>query len=158
MDALIDYGSLIIQAINFAIVALVLKKFFFVPYMKYLDEEAHKRKELESKLSESTSLVEKAQSDADDILDKAKIDAKMIATEIVENAHRESAEIVAHAQKDADAARSKGFSDIALERKELYKEMKTRVLDLALKLNAKLFSDPKAHKEFIEKNTQNIEL
>ncbi len=158
MDTLIDYGSLIIQAINFAIVAFVLRKFFFVPYLKYLDEEVEKHITLEKKLADSESIVHAAQSEALDIVEKAKVDAKMIASEIVDNAHREWGEIVAHANKDADAARSKGFSDIALERKELYREIKTRVMDVALKLNAKLFIDPKSHKEFIEKNTASIEL
>lgn len=89
MDTLIDYGSLIIQAINFAIVAFVLRKFFFVPYLKYLDEEVEKHITLEKKLADSESIVHAAQSEALDIVEKAKVDAKMIASEIVDNAHRE---------------------------------------------------------------------
>lgn len=158
MNTLIDFSSLIIQGINFAIVAFVLRKFFFVPYVKYLDEEARKRTELESKLAESEVLVKSAKDEASDIIEKAKVDAKMLASEIVDTAHKDAAEIAQRAARDAEVTRSKGFDDIAHERKALHTEMKTRVLDIALKLNAKLFSDPKAHKDFIEKNIAGVEL
>jgi F-type H+-transporting ATPase subunit b len=107
MDTLIDWGSLLIQGINFAVVAFVLRKFFFVPYIKFLDEEAEKRKDLEEKLSKSTRILDDAHAQADNIIDQAKVDARMIASEITDNARKESSEILARAHSDADIARSK---------------------------------------------------
>lgn len=150
MDTLIDWNSLIIQAINFAIVAFILSRFFFKPYLKFLDEEAIKRKDLEEKLAKQTLILEEAENQATEIMDQARVDARMTATEIVENARKESAEITAKASQDAEATRSKGFADIAGERIAMEGEMKKRVIDVALALNAKIFGDSKAHREFLE--------
>lgn len=107
MDALFDLSSFIIQAVNFVIVALVLRKFIFVPYMKFLDEEALKRKDLEEKLSESDAILLDAKNEAEKMLDQSRVDARMVASEIVENSRKEAREIAERAQRDADVARSK---------------------------------------------------
>lgn len=107
MDALFDLSSFIIQAVNFIIVALVLRKFFFVPYIKFLDEEAMKRKDLEEKLAKSDALLSEAKNDAEKILDQSRVDARMVASEIVENSRKEAREIEERAQRDADVARTK---------------------------------------------------
>lgn len=150
MDTLIDWSSFFIQAINFAIVAFVLSRFFFKPYLKFLDEEAAKRKDLEEKLTKQAHILEEAHNQAANIVDQAKVDARITATEIVENSRKEGAEIVARANKDAELTRSKGFADIASERKTMETEMKKRVIDVALALNAKIFGDSKTHREFLE--------
>ncbi len=157
MDTLFDLSSFIIQGINFLIVALVLRSFFFKPYMKFLDEEAYKRKELESKLAQSDAVLETAKSDAEKLYDQSKVDAKMVASEIVENARKEASEITENASRDADVARSKWFADIAHERKAMAEELKTKVLDIAMKLNAKLFDKNDANVEFLKKNATGVE-
>jgi F-type H+-transporting ATPase subunit b len=150
MDTLIDWSSLVIQTINFAIIAFVLSRFFFKPYLKFLDEEALKRKDLEEKLAKQSHILEEAHNQASNIVDQAKLDARIIASEIVENARTESKEIVERAGKDAEATRSKGFADIASERKMMEIEMKKRVIDVALALNTKIFGDSTSHREFLE--------
>ena len=157
MDTLFDLSSFIIQAINFAIVAFVLRGFFFKPYMKYLEEEAVKRADLESKLAESDSILASAKTDAEKFIDQARVDGKMMGSEIVENARKEASEIAAKSTLDADAARSKGFADVALERKAMAEELKGKVLDIALKLNAKLFDKNDANVEFLKKNATGVE-
>ena len=139
MDTLFDLSSFIIQAINFAIVFIVLRSFIFKPYMKYLEEETAKRQELESKLAESDSILSTAKESAEKIFDQARVDAKMVGSEIVENARKEASEIAARASLDADAARSKGFADVDHERKIMSEELKSKVIDIALKMNTKLF-------------------
>lgn len=89
MNTIFDFSSFIIQAINFAIVALVLRSFIFKPYMKYLEEETAKRALLEKKLADSDALLLNAREESEKIIDKARVDAKMIGTEIVENARKE---------------------------------------------------------------------
>lgn len=158
MDTLIDVGSLVIQAINFFVIAFVLRKFFFVPYVKFLDEEAAKRKDLEEKLAKQTNILEDAHAQADNIVDQARVDARMVAAEITDNARKEASEIVAKAHADADAARTKGFADIEHERKMIKEELKNRVIDVALKMNEKLFSKNDANADFLKNSAKNIEL
>lgn len=107
MDTLIDWNSLIIQTINFAIVAFVLSRFFFKPYMKFLDEETAKRKDLEEKLSKQTHILEEAHNQALNIVDQAKVDARIVSSEIIDNARTEGKELIERANKDAESTRSK---------------------------------------------------
>ena len=150
MDTLIDWGSFLIQIINFAIVAYVLRRFFFVPYLQFLDEEALKRKDLEEKLAKQSHILEEAHNQAANLVDQAKVDARMVASEIIDNARKEGKELAEKATKDAELTRSKGFADIAGERISMENEMKKRVIDVALALNAKVFGESKAHREFLE--------
>ncbi len=156
---LINIPTFIIQTINIAIVIGVLSVFFFRPYLKYLDEEAKSRKSLEEKLQKSAHIVTEAHAQAENIVDQAKVDARLTASEIVENARKEGAEIVAKAHSDADVARSKGFADVAHERKVMADELRTKVIDIALKLNAKIFGEnTKEHAEFLKTQTKDISL
>ena len=154
MDTLIDWGSFLIQIINFAIVAYVLRRFFFVPYLQFLDEEALKRKDLEEKLAKQSHILEEAHNQAANLVDQAKVDARMVASEIIDNARKEGKELAEKATKDAELTRSKGFADIAGERISMENEMKKRVIDVALALNAKVFGESRAHREFLE--TQSV--
>jgi F-type H+-transporting ATPase subunit b len=158
MDTLIDWGSLLIQGINFAVVAYVLRRFFFVPYVQFLDEEADKRKDLEEKLSKSTRILDDAHAQADNIVDQAKVDARIIASEITENARKEGAEILARANNDAEIARSKWFAEIEQERHAILAELRTRVVDVALKMNEKLFGKSEANSLFLKNAENSIEL
>ncbi len=158
MSALFDLSSFIIQAINFIVVAFVLRKFFFVPYMAYLDEEAKKRRTLEAELAKSVNILTDAHNQAANIVDQSKVDAKLIASEIAENARKESVELIKRAHADADAARSKGFDDIALERKMIVEELRSKVIDVALKMNEKLFAKNESNVEFLKTQAKTIEL
>jgi F-type H+-transporting ATPase subunit b len=158
MSALFDLSSFIIQAINFAVVAFVLRKFFFVPYMAYLDAEAIKRRTLEVEIAKSANILTDAHNQATNIIDQSKVDAKLIASEIAENARKESVELIKKAHADADAARSKGFDDIALERKMIIDELRSKVIDVALKMNEKLFAKNESNIEFLKTQAKTIEL
>ncbi|MBC7498113.1 ATP synthase F0 subunit B [Candidatus Gracilibacteria bacterium] len=158
MSALFDLSSFIIQAINFAVVAFVLRKFFFVPYMAYLDAEAIKRRTLEVEIAKSANILTDAHNQATNIIDQSKVDAKLIASEIAENARKESVELIKKAHADADAARSKGFDDIALERKMIIDELRSKVIDVALKMNEKLFAKNESNVEFLKTQAKTIEL
>lgn len=157
MNTLFDFSSFIIQAINFAIVAFVLRGFIFKPYMKYLEEETDKRALLEKKLAESDDILRSAHEESENIIDKARVEAKMMGSEIVENARKEWAEITAHAHADADAARAKWFAQVEQERKAMTEELKDKVLDVALKLNEKLFGKNEANVDFLKKNASSVE-
>jgi F-type H+-transporting ATPase subunit b len=136
---LVNLSSLLIQSVNLAVIIFVLWKFVFSPYLRYLDEEAKKRAQLESQLQKTEYIVKEAHNQAENIIDQSRVDAKMIASEITENARKEATEIVTKAHSDADVARSKGFADVAHERKLIIEELKGRVVDVALKMNEKLF-------------------
>jgi F-type H+-transporting ATPase subunit b len=139
-------------------IAFVLRKFFFMPYVQFLDEEAAKRKDLEEKIAKQTHILDDAHAQADNLIDQARVDARMVASEITDNARKEASELVAKAHTDADAARTKGFADIEHERKMIKEELKSRVIDVALKMNEKLFSKSEANTEFLKNTAKTVEL
>ncbi len=111
----------------------------------------------EEQIAKNENILTQAHNQAANVIDQAKLDAKMIALEITENAHKEATEIVAKAHTDADAARSKGFADIAHERKMIMEELGSRVVEVALKMNEKLFGKNETNTAFIKQSAQNIE-
>ena len=145
---LIDFQSLFIQSVNLAVIIFVLWKFLFSPYLRHLDIEAKKRAELESESAKSKHIIEDAHAQATNIIDQSKLDAKLVASEIVENARKEAAEITARAQADAD---------VAHERKTMADELTKKVLDIAIKMNEKLFGKNETNVEFLKNNAKNID-
>ena len=134
MADLIHVPTLVIQAINLGIIIFVLWKFFFKPYLAFLDVEAQKRVKL----------------------DDARIDAKTMANEIVENARKEAETIRTEAATEAELARKKGFADVEHERKVLADTMKQKVIDVALKMNEKLFGKNEANEQFLKNSHKDI--
>ncbi len=126
--------------------------------MAYLDEEAKKRHTLEAEIAKSVNILTDARNQASNIIDQSKVDAKLIATEIAENARKESIDLIKKAHADADAARAKGFDDIAFERKALVEELKSKVIDVALKMNEKLFSKNDTNVDFLKAQSKEIVL
>lgn len=150
MEGLVDLGSLAIQAVNLGIVAFVLKKFVFSPYLAYLDEEAAKRAELER----STELAAQAEADArakaEAIIDEAKREGKSIREESKTLAKQEASLIVFEANKEADAVRAKGLSDIESERRALEESLRAKVVSVALKINEKVFGKSESNAELVK--------
>ena len=145
MADLIHVPTLVIQAINLGIIVFVLWKFFFKPYLAFLDVEAQKRIKLEEDISSSAHIV-----------DDARIDAKTMANEIVEIARKEAETIRTEAATEAELARKKGFADVEHERKVLADTMKQKVLDVALKMNEKLFGKNEANEQFLKNSHKDI--
>lgn len=158
MGTLFDLWSFIIQGINFLVIALVLRKFFFIPYMKYLNDESLKRADLEARLLDSAEIVNNAHKEADIIIKDARHEAKNMTSTLLENAKWEAAEIINKANIDAENVRLKGMTDIDIERKEMTDTLKKKVLDIAIRLNQKLFGNNEANVDFLKKNTASIEL
>ena len=143
-----DLNALIIQSINLIIIVWVLHRFLFKPYLAFLDEEDAKRTQLEKDHAASVHIIDDAKLEARKILEASNKDAKNAAATILENARKSAEEMALEAQREAEHARQKGFADIEHERKALKEEMQQRVIDVALKMNEKLFG---------EKNDANVE-
>ena len=151
MDAFVNLGSFIIQFINISIIIFVLNKFLFKPYLAYIKAEEKKRQELERAHEEMELLKDEAKKEASEILKEAKKEASEIKKRSESIAKEEALEIVEEAKAEAGKIKNKAELDIENERKNLYAELKDKVLDVALKLNEKLFSKSDANKDFIEK-------
>lgn len=156
MNGFIDWSSLVVQAVNIAIVITVLSKFVFKPYLAHIDAEMETRKSLEEKTRSSDELLKAAKLEADKIIDEAKSKAQETREEARALAKQEASLVLFEANKEADAVRSKGLADVENERTALESGMKTRILEIAIKLNSKLFNDAKTHEALLEKFAKDL--
>ncbi len=150
MEGLVDLGSLAIQAVNLGIVAFVLKKFVFSPYLAYLDEEAAKRVELERSSELAAQAEADARAKADEIVNEAKREGKSIREESKTLAKQEASLIVFEANKEADAVRAKGLADVDSERRALEESLRAKVVSVALKINEKVFGKSEPNAELVK--------
>ena len=153
---LIDFPSLLIQSVNLAIIFFVLWRFVFRPYLAFLDKEAADRQTLALQLAEQDTLISQAKSEAEALVESARAEARVLSTEIVENAKKEAQDLLVKAEAEAQVMREQGFSDIASERKAMEGEMRQRVIDVALALNAKIFGSSESHREFLEAQSHEV--
>jgi len=138
------------------VVLWVLNKFIFRPYLAYLDEWEAKQAKVQEDYNNAESILEEKRKQGDQLLEKARVKGNTVI---------EEAEALANSKKDAiisDAeAQAKDYSDsakvqIERERESMLSGIKSQVVDTALKLNAKLFKDEKASKDFVEKNIDTL--
>lgn len=156
MNGFIDWSSLAVQAVNVAVIVTVLSRFVFKPYLSFIDSEIEARKSLEEKSQESDELLKRAQAEAAAIVEEAKSHAKQTREEARSLAKQEAALVLFEANKEADAVRAKGLADIENERIALENGLKSKVLDIAVKLNQKLFGDSKSHEALLEKFAKDL--
>lgn len=152
---LINIQALIIQTINVLIVAAVLWRFVFRPYLAHIDEQTRKQAELEENIRAADHIISKARKEADEIADAAKKEAKEIVAQSESLAKKEASTIVAGARTEVEQMKAKAELDIANERKSLEVAMQDRVLDIALRLNEKLFGKKEANADFIKQAMKN---
>lgn len=150
MEGLVDFGALAVQAVNLGIVAYVLKRFVFSPYLAYLDEESAKRDDIERSHELVLIAEEDARKKAEDIVNEAKREGKTIREESKTLAKQESSLIVFEANKEADAVRAKALSDIDSERRALEESLRAKVVSVALKINEKVFGKSEANAELVK--------
>ena len=146
-----DISSLLVQAVNLAIIIFVLRKFVFIPYLAHIDNETAKRADLESKTREADTLVKAAVSEADALVAAAKNEATDIRKNARDLAKRESALTLSAASVEAQGIKNKALSDINTERNTLETEMRSKILSVAIRLNEKLLGDSAKNSELLSK-------
>jgi len=136
----IDIKLLIAQIINFGLFFYVFKKYLAKPFAKFMTDEVKREKEKETmiadlkkkeeELTETQSKTKNQMSKELDIaLKKAKEDAAKIKASLVSEAKKESQAIVA-----------KGKKQIEVERAEMEREMKKKLIQLTSLVLERTFS------------------
>lgn len=149
-------SSFIIQSINIAVIIYVLRRFVFIPYLAHIDSEILKREELEAKTANATLVVEAANAEAKELLNIAKNDANEIRKTARELAKRETSLMLSKTNDEAAGIKKQALEEIASERLTLEKEMRSKILGVAISLNAKLFGDSKKNTELLEQFAKQI--
>lgn len=150
MWAFVNLWSFIIQFINICVIIFVLNKFLFKPYLIYLKKEEQKREEFEQSHMQMEKLISDAKHEAELVLSNAIKEMDVIRKQWELVAHKEAENLIEKARNEASMIKNKALLDIENERKTLYSDLKNKLLDVALKINQKLFSKSETNIDFIK--------
>ncbi|ASW44059.1 F0F1 ATP synthase subunit B [Clostridium isatidis] len=149
----INPSTLIATIINFVILYLILKKFFFAKIAAIIEE----REELiNEKLDNAEEEITKARILAienEKILKKAREEGKLITQQEKAKADKIYHEIIEEANEEAKVIILRARKEIAREREKAEAQLKTQVVDLAMELAEKIIEkniDEDKNRELIE--------
>ena len=133
--------QLLSQIINILVMVFLLTKILYKPIIKVLDERKKKiqegveytektKKELEQIEKKKQEILKKAESESKKIIEEGRITGKRLEAQIIEKAQREAKEIV-----------EKGKKEIAMERFDLEKQLKTQTVEIASAMAEKILTN-----------------
>lgn len=147
-------NTFIIQFIILLLILWVLKKFIFIPYLKYLDKWEDRQKKLEEDYKNIDALVAKAKKEKESILEKARKKSDEIISEAEQIAKNKRTELIEKAEDEAKGIIESGRSEIEKEKLSMLADVKSNIIDLVLRFNKKLFGSEKISSEFVEKEIE----
>lgn len=144
--------ELIIAAmINFAILFFVFKHFLWKKLSNAIEERRKHLKASAEAEDIAKSKLEEAEAQVKTILDEARANASKIEKTADELSKQNTAKTLEKANKEAEYILESARSQIEKDKLDMVNAMRTKVLDLSLKLSSKLFSKETANKDFLEK-------
>ena len=154
MSGFVSMDTFIIQFIILLLIIWVLRKFIFIPYLKYLDKWEEKQKQLEEDYKNIDALIAKAESDKESILKKARKKSDEIISEAEKIAKNKRNSLLEKAEEEAKWIINSGKAEIEKEKLSMLADVKSNIIDLVLRFNKKLFWSEKISSEFVEKEIE----
>jgi len=148
--------TFVIQFVILLIVLWVLNKFLFKPYLAYLDNWEDKQKKLEEDYNNIDKLIAWANKQKEEILDEARNEAGAIVADAESLAKTKKTSILEKAEEEAKSIIESGKNEVEKEKLSMLNGVKSKLTDLILKFNKKLFSENSLNKDFVEKELSNI--
>ncbi len=147
---------IIAQIINFWLLFFIFKYFLWEKIVSAIEERRKHLKASENAEDEAKEKLAEAEKEKDSIL----ADARKKALEIEDNAEnlakQNTKKALEKGEKEANFMLSSARSQIEKEKLEMENSMKSKILDLALKLNSKIFKKDAVNKDFIESEYMNL--
>lgn len=138
------------QILNFWIIFFIFKYFLWEKIVKILEERRKHIQASDNAEEEAKATLEEAEQEKEGILEAARKKANEIEQNAENLAKQNSKKALEKSEKEADFMLSSAKSQIEKEKLEMENNMKDKILDLALKLNAKLFKKEAVNKDFIK--------
>lgn len=151
-------ATFVIQFTILLLIIWVLNKFIFTPYLAYLDEWDTKQKKLEEDYKNIDKLIKGAEDKKEEILKEARSKWDEIINEAETIWKKKREDIIFRAENDAKDLFEWARSEIEKERLSMLVAMKSKVTDLVVRLNSKLFKQECVTKDFVEKELESIKM
>jgi F-type H+-transporting ATPase subunit b len=122
----VDWRLIIMNAVNFGIVAVILYKFFFKPIQKAMDERTAKieeglrnAEEMKKKLAEAelkqAEILREARKGAQEILEQARVAAKQLQDRETQDTAAKVEQMLARGREALELERRKTFDELRAE-------------------------------------------
>lgn len=148
----INFTTVIMSMLNFLIIVLVAKHFFFDKVKKVVDERENEIKDNMESAEEDAEKARVLLVENQKLLNNARNEGKKIIEENKKKADKLYQEIIDDANKEAKSIRERAQSEIQLEKEKAEYEIKKQVVDLAVMISAKALEesiDEEKHRKLI---------
>ena len=142
------------QIINFWILLFIFKHFLGEKIVKAIEERRGYLSSFDDAEVQLKEKLEKADKDAADLVNQARKQANEIESNADTIAKKNIEKSKQTATQEADSILGNARADIEKERLSMTNLMKSKVVDLTLKLNSKMFNKESANKDFMEKELE----
>jgi len=147
----LSIGIILAQIINFWLLVFLFYFFLGKKIVLALEERQEKIKAIEAADQKAKEKVDAATKEAEAILVDTRKNAEEIKTESEMLAKKSKEKIIADAQREADAIIAWATADTEKMKNTVSETLKSKILDLSLKVNKQLFDKEGVDKDFIEK-------
>lgn len=141
----------IAQIINFWILFFIFKYFLWEKIVKAIEERRGHLKASEEAEDLAKEKIEQAEQEVVKILDSARAKAGEIEKSAEELSKNNTAKAIEQAEKEAKYIVEAAKEETEKQKLDMINSMRSKVLDLSLKLNSKIFTKEVANKDFLEK-------
>ena len=149
----VNFWTALFTLCNMPITFLILKKLLFKPVKKMIDDRQQEIVGQYAEAERRRQEAEQAKLAYDQEIAQAKQKRDEIVREAAELARRQERDILDAAREEAKAITVKAHSDIQLERRKVFSEMKTEISDIAIEIAEKVTEkeiDSEKHRELID--------
>jgi F-type H+-transporting ATPase subunit b len=155
---LLHLPSLVVQIINLSLILFVLNRWVFKPYLAIIDIETAKRKKIATAEATADEMLQQARNESDTLVSEARKLAQSLRKDAEKIAKQDASLLISDAKAEAEALRNKAATDIASEEKKMQQGLQKHVLDIALRLNQKLFkAQPQQQKELLAQQLSSLD-
>lgn len=147
----LNLWMVVAQMINFWILFFIFKHFLGEKIVKAIEERRAHLSKFDDAEIQVKEKIEAAEQEAEKLVNAARNKAIEIETNADDIAKKNIEKSKEKASMEADSILGNARNDIEKERLSMLNEMKSKVVDLSLKLNKKMFDKEAANKDFMEK-------
>ncbi len=139
----IDWKIIVAQAINFAVVFVVLYLFALKPLNKLMAERAEKISKGISDAKMSSEILEKTRKESQIILSKTRIESNKLFQDGKKDLEKLKAETMEEIKVDAEEWQKNRVKQMQIDKKNLVESVKDEVTKLAMLATEKILSSKK---------------
>jgi len=132
------------------------KHFLWKKIADAIEERNAKIEKIELMEKEYNDKLALADKEAQEILDETRKRAEEIENFAISSANKQKSDIISKAEQEAKWMIEWATKEIEIEKNKMLSTIKTRVVDLALKVNQKLFDKSNINKDFVERELNSI--